>query len=96
MRRPPTRKELGLEPRFTAKKFRPYALAIGEATLSWNDLHVELGMLYATVSDGGWVDRYFIIWNTLRNDGAKRDILMAAAKTNLNLEIERDKKHSRK
>jgi len=83
MRRPPTRKELGLEPRYTAKKFRPYALAIGEATLSWNDLHVELGMLFVTVSGGGYANYYFELWNSLTNDGAKRNILMAAAKASL-------------
>ena len=48
-------------------------------------------MLYATVSGGGYINPYFAIWNALRNDGAKRDILMAAAKANLNLELERDK-----
>jgi len=92
MRRPPTRKELGLEPRYTAKKFRPYALAIGEATLSWNDLHVELGMLFLTVSGGGSANYFFEIWNSLRNDGAKRDILMAAAKVSLNPTLERDQR----
>jgi hypothetical protein len=92
MARPPTRKQLGLEPKYTAKKFRPYAVAIGEATLSWNDLHVELGMLFWTVSGGGYGNYFLTIWNSIRNDGAKRDILMAAAKVSLNPALERDQK----
>jgi hypothetical protein len=92
MRRPPTRKELGLESRYTAKKFRPYALAIGEPTLSWNDLHVERGMLFVTVSGGGLANYYFEIWNSLRNDSAKREILMAAARVSLNPALERDQR----
>jgi hypothetical protein len=92
MQRPPTRKELGLEPRYTARKFRPYALAIGEATLSWNDLHEELAMLFVTVSGGGYANYFLEIWHSIRNDGAKRNILMAAAKTSLNPALERDQR----
>jgi hypothetical protein len=85
-RRPPTRKQLGLEPRFTAKKFRPYALAIGEATLSWNDLHVELGMLFVTVSGGGYVNEFFEKWNSIRNDAQKCKLLLETASLNLTSE----------
>jgi hypothetical protein len=92
MARPPTRKELGLEPRYTARKFRPYALAIGEAALSWNDLHEELGMLFWTVSGGGYGHYFLGIWHSIRNDGAKRNILMAAAKASLNPALERDQR----
>jgi hypothetical protein len=72
------------------KKFRPYALAIGEATLPWNDLHVELGMLFLTVSGGGYANYFFELWNSLTNDGAKRNILTAGAKASLNPALERD------
>jgi hypothetical protein len=85
-RRPPTRKQLGLEPRFTAKKFRPYALAIGEATLSWNDLHVELGMLFVTVSGGGYVNEFFEKWNSIKNDAQKCKPLLETASSNLTSE----------
>ena len=89
-RRPPTRRQLGLEPRYTARKFRPYALAIGEATLSWNDLHEELGMLFVTVSGGGDANKFLKKWHAIRNDGEKRDSLIAAAKMSLNSSLERD------
>lgn len=91
-RRPPTRKQLGLEPRYTARKFRPYALAIGEAMLSWNDLHEELGMLFWTVSGGGFGNLPLGIWHSITNDRAKRNILMAAARASLNQSVEREKK----
>jgi hypothetical protein len=91
-RRPPTRKQLGLEPRYTARKYRPYALAIGEATLSWNDLHEELGMLFWTVSGGGFGKLPLGIWHSITNDGAKRNILVAAARASLNQSVEREKK----
>jgi hypothetical protein len=92
MRRPPTRRELGLEPRYTARKFRPYALAIGEAALSWNDLHEQLAMLFWTVSGGGYGNYFLGIWHAIRNDGAKRSILLEAAKISLDTSIDRDKK----
>jgi hypothetical protein len=67
-------------------------VAIGEATLSWNDLHVELGMLFLTVSGGGYANYFLAIWNSIRNDGAKREILLAAAKVSLNPALERDQR----
>src|SRR5215472_5225557 len=91
VRRPPTRKELGLEERFTDKKFRPYALAIGQAALAWNALHEQLGSLFWTVSGGGGVDRRLRKWRSLRNDRVKRDELLALAKAKLNLLSDRDK-----
>jgi hypothetical protein len=49
-------------------------------------------MLFLTVSGGGYANYYFELWNSLTNDGAKRNILMAAAKASLNVALERDKK----
>jgi len=49
-------------------------------------------MLFLTVSGGGYANYYFELWNSLTNDGAKRNILMAAAKASLNAALERDKK----
>jgi hypothetical protein len=91
-RRPPTRKELGLEERFTDEKFRPYALAIGQAALAWNALHEQLGSLFWTVKGGGDVDRRLKKWRSLRNDRFKRDELLALAKEKLNVLSDRDKK----
>ena len=49
-------------------------------------------MLFLTVSGGGYANYYFELWNSLTNDGAKRNILMAAAKASLNAALERDKR----
>ena len=66
---------------FTHKTFRPYALAIGELTLAWNDLHETLAMLFCTVMGGGWVGHYLAIWHAIKVDRAQRDILMAVLKS---------------
>jgi hypothetical protein len=62
---------------FTSKKFRPYAMAVGEAILSWNDLHEWLGYLFWQMI-GGPSQRPLGIWQALQNDRAKREILRAA------------------
>lgn len=76
--KPPTRRQLGLEIRFTARKYRPYTTAIGEANLSWNDLHEELGLLFVTVLGGGVANLPLEIWHAIRNDRTQREILSAA------------------
>jgi hypothetical protein len=35
--------------RFTAKAIRPYAEAIGQVALAWNDLHETLGTIFTEV-----------------------------------------------
>ena len=63
--------------------FRPYALALGQLALSWNDLHLSLAMLFCTVMGGGFVNPPLAIWNALKSDRSQRDILLAAAKAAL-------------
>jgi hypothetical protein len=38
--------------RFTERDFEPYALAIGQFCLAWNDLHERLGMLFSLLCAG--------------------------------------------
>jgi hypothetical protein len=63
---------------YTHKAFRPYALALGQLTLAWNDLHQSLAMLFCSVMGGGFVSPYLSIWHALKSDRAQREILMAA------------------
>jgi hypothetical protein len=60
--------------------FRPYAIALGQLALAWNDLHLALAMLFCTVMGGGFVNQFLDIWNTLKSDRSQREILLAAAK----------------
>jgi hypothetical protein len=61
--------------------FRPYAIALGQLALAWNDLHLALAMLFCTVMGGGFVNQFLDIWNTLKSDRSQREILLAAAKS---------------
>jgi hypothetical protein len=60
--------------------FRPYTAALGQIALAWNGLHSAMAMLFCTVMGGGMSNQFPAIWHTLKNDGAQRDILQAAAK----------------
>jgi len=35
--------------RFTERDFEPYALAIGQFCLAWNDLHERLGIIFVAL-----------------------------------------------
>jgi hypothetical protein len=64
---------------FNERKFQPYIRAIGQSTLLWNDLHEWLGHLYCIAMGGGYIDQHLRVWNSILNDRAKREMLMAAA-----------------
>lgn len=66
-------------PRFAEKRYRPYVIAIGESTLSWNELHESLMHVFFGVAHGIGIYMSGEIWNSLANDRAKREILKAAA-----------------
>lgn len=68
-----------VRPRFTEKRFRPYVIAIGESTLSWNDLHEALLQVFYGIASGIGVYMSGEMWNALANDRAKREVLKAAA-----------------
>lgn len=58
--------------RFTEGPFRPYALAIGQAALAWNDLHEHLGRLYGIVLTRGVRTAQLEEWQRSRVDSEKR------------------------
>jgi hypothetical protein len=65
---------------FTEDHFKPYAEAIGRATLAWNSLHEALGLVFWAIT--GEEDGFLALglWNEIRVDRTKRDILLAAIK----------------
>jgi hypothetical protein len=65
-------------PRFTETVFQPYATAVGQLLLAWNDLHERLSILFVTTMGGGWVNRPLAIWHGATRDYAKRQMLGAA------------------
>ena len=68
----------------TSKEFRPYAAALGQIALAWNELHQALAILFCTVMGGGYVNQFLAVWHAIKNDRAQREILKAAATSNLN------------
>jgi len=63
-------------------KLEPYALAIGQTTLAWNELHETLGALFCKVL-GGSTDmdhkmQCMAVWGSVSNDRQKRILLEAA------------------
>lgn len=69
---------------FTKQKFRPYAKAIGEFSLAWNDLHETLGDLFveAMLRGGPPEKQYWLklhaVWGCITNDRQKRLMLEVA------------------
>lgn len=67
--------------RFNEPHFKPYAAAIGELILAWNDLHERLAMLFAQAMVSANVKQSLAIWHKTRADMTKRNLLDAAIKT---------------
>ena len=67
---------------FTDKAFRPYALALGEIALAWNDLHVSLSFVFCSILAVGNFNfgPFQAIWQTITNDRMQRNVLVAVAK----------------
>lgn len=68
-------------PKFTERKFAPYALAIGQATLAWNELHEHLGRLFGLLLDTETRDPGFAVWQSMISDRGKREALLALLDT---------------
>ncbi len=73
------------EPRaskITSEKFKPYALAIGQMALAWNELHEALGHLFGEALDlkTGHDARIqcAAVWGAITSDRQKRLVLDAA------------------
>lgn len=60
---------------FNARYFNSYTKAVGELILAWNDFHIVLSMLFATVIK---IPNRIVpntIWNFLETDRRQRDLL---------------------
>jgi hypothetical protein len=68
--------------KITSEKFGPYALAIGQMALTWNELHEALGHLFGEALDlkSGHDARIqcAAVWGSVTNDRQKRLMLDAA------------------
>ena len=64
--------------RYSSAEFRPYALAIGQVALAWNDLNETLGSLFVNLVGAGIDDKVQAAWQALTSDRSKRDMLKAA------------------
>jgi hypothetical protein len=69
---------------YTSAAFRPYALAIGQLAMAWNDLHSRLALLFCSVMGGGYANQFLAIWHALKADRVQREILLAAVKKDYN------------
>jgi hypothetical protein len=63
--------------RFTEDELRPYALAVGQVALAWNDLYEIMAQLFCTLSGGGWVSKHLAVWHSQTMDRPKRELLRA-------------------
>jgi hypothetical protein len=69
---------------YTHKDFRPYASALGELALAWNDLHVALSFVFSSLlSIGnfamGNIGMSQAIWQNITSDRMQRNVLAAVA-----------------
>jgi hypothetical protein len=62
-------------PRYGEAHFQPYALAIGQIALAWNDLHEGLSFLFCRFCGGGFADYHLAVWHSADYDRAKRKML---------------------
>jgi hypothetical protein len=79
----PIRKRLAK--RFTAPEFKPYALALGQLTLAWNDLHEALASLYWTTKEDtlpnpgdSYSNEPLWDWHAVKSDQGQRNKLRVA------------------
>lgn len=66
---------------FRDEAFQPFATAVGEMTLAWNDLHEMLkGVFWQALGVNNGVFAY-AVWYSGKSDRAQRDMLRALATT---------------
>jgi hypothetical protein len=63
------------------RQMKPYALAIGELTLAWNQLQERLAMLFWNAINIPHGDVALSMWNIVRSDMVQRELLKAAVKS---------------
>lgn len=71
---------------YTHRAFKPYAVALGELALAWNDLHVSLSILFCTLLGGGNIGPFQAIWQNITSDRMQRNVLSALASERLDSE----------
>ena len=64
---------------YTESIYQPYATALGQATMAWNDLCEVQAGLFWTILGGGLADVPLAVWNAIKSDRAQREMLRAAA-----------------
>ena len=64
---------------YTHRAFRPYAIALGELALAWNDLHVSLSLLFSTLLGAGNIGPSQAVWQNIASDRMQRNVLSALA-----------------
>jgi hypothetical protein len=74
---------------FKSSVYTPYAIAIGRLSMTWNDLHENLAVLFSLLCGSNPVNRALAIWNSANFDRAKREMLKAAALSALPNELEK-------
>lgn len=67
---------LGVD-RYTSPEFKPYATAIGQIALAWNDLHETLCALFVALTGAVYDEMLQAAWQSLPSDRAKRGLLRA-------------------
>src|SRR6266478_4506849 len=60
--------------RFESRQFLPFATAIGQFVLAWNDLHETLAVLYWTLCQ--FDDKVLEEWNVAKFDDKKRALII--------------------
>lgn len=60
---------------FENEKFAPFALALGQMNLAWNDLHVSLARLFSALLKIPNLSVADTIWYSLKSDRAQRDLI---------------------
>jgi hypothetical protein len=67
----------GRHERYSGAAFRPYALAIGQMALAWNDLQERLSLLFDQVLGMPGHNASLKIWHSTTQDRAAREMLKA-------------------
>jgi hypothetical protein len=68
---------------FKSETFRPYAQALGEATMAWNDFHMVLSCLFGVATRIPNKLAPDAMWNALKSDRAQREMLEALVGLNV-------------
>lgn len=68
---------------FKSETFQPYAQALGEAAMAWNDFHMVLSYLFGVATRIPNKMAPDVMWNSLKSDRAQREMLEALVGLNV-------------